>query len=138
MDGGTQRTLAVSQPGLSRPATIAIVASFLTLAAGLVIVGYVLSAASKERTAELEQRIAKTEVRLEGVAAALAESESRLRRAESVVAADESEAAARNAERQQLASSPSKYIQSLDVTISRKGIINTYSHASFARLQNTS
>lgn len=135
MDSG-DKSAVVARPGLSKTAIVVIVASFLVLAAGFAMTEYSLNTASKERAGELEQRLAKTEARLDGLATALAYSESRLRRAESAVSADESEVAARRAERNELSSSPSKYIQSLEVTVLRRGIINTYSRASSARLQN--
>jgi hypothetical protein len=138
MAGSDDPTATLGRPGLSRTATVIIAASSLVLAAGVAVTEYALNKASKEQTSELEQRIAKAEARIEGLTAALAASESRLRRAESVVAVDQSEAAARKAEREELNSSPGKYIQSLEVTVSRRGLINTYSRALAARLRNAS
>lgn len=87
---------------------------------------------------DLQTRLAAADVQIAQLRTAFTESESRLRKAESAVAERDAKEAALRAERDALAASPSKFLQSLEVGISARGFFNSYSRARFAKLRNTS
>lgn len=114
-------------------------------ALGVAVIGFVVNSAATQREAQLASRLdsaadrlSKAEARLQQLSASFAEGESRLRKAEGAVASQRAKEAGLEAERQELTTSPSKYIQTVLVAIADRGIVNAYSRATTATLTNRS
>jgi septal ring factor EnvC (AmiA/AmiB activator) len=95
-------------------------------------------AKAEERIQQLSASFAQGETRIQQLSASSAQGEARLRKAESAVSVQKTKEAALEAERQELAASPTKYIQTVSVVIYNRGIINSYSKATAATLTNRS